>query len=121
MKLAGFDVGLDRPFFLIAGPCVVESEPMALDTAGKLKEMTGKTPNALRKALAATVEGAVMVWPKGKGSDTSVLARSPKRRGANSSRRTRSMAESTAVSRMPRARSDRMKDAASTRSEGASG
>ena len=42
MKLAGFDVGLDRPFFLIAGPCVVESEPMALDTAGKLKEMTGK-------------------------------------------------------------------------------
>ena len=42
MKLAGYDVGLDRPFFLIAGPCVVESEAMALDTAGKLKEMTGK-------------------------------------------------------------------------------
>ena len=42
MKLAGFDVGLDRPFFLIAGPCVVESQPMALDTAGRLKEMTGK-------------------------------------------------------------------------------
>ena len=35
MKLAGFEVGLDRPFFLIAGPCVVESEPMALDTAIK--------------------------------------------------------------------------------------
>ncbi len=41
MKLAGFDVGLDRPFFLIAGPCVIESEQMALDTAGQLKEITG--------------------------------------------------------------------------------
>jgi 2-dehydro-3-deoxyphosphooctonate aldolase (KDO 8-P synthase) len=40
MKLCGFDVGLDRPFFLIAGPCVIESEQMALDTAGALKEMT---------------------------------------------------------------------------------
>lgn len=39
MKLCGFDVGLDRPLFLIAGPCVIESEQMALDTAGKLKEM----------------------------------------------------------------------------------
>jgi 2-dehydro-3-deoxyphosphooctonate aldolase (KDO 8-P synthase) len=42
LNLAGFEVGLDRPFFLIAGTCVVESEPMALETAGKLKEMTGK-------------------------------------------------------------------------------
>jgi 2-dehydro-3-deoxyphosphooctonate aldolase (KDO 8-P synthase) len=42
MKLAGFDVGLDRPFFLIAGPCVIESEQMALDTAGRLKEITGE-------------------------------------------------------------------------------
>jgi 2-dehydro-3-deoxyphosphooctonate aldolase (KDO 8-P synthase) len=41
MKLCGFDVGLDRPVFLIAGPCVVESESMALDTAGQLKELTG--------------------------------------------------------------------------------
>jgi len=40
MKLCGFDVGLDRPLFLIAGPCVVESREMAMDTAGKLKEMT---------------------------------------------------------------------------------
>ncbi|MFA5826680.1 MAG: 3-deoxy-8-phosphooctulonate synthase [Gallionellaceae bacterium] len=39
MKLCGFDVGLDQPFFLIAGPCVIESEQMALDTAGKLKEI----------------------------------------------------------------------------------
>ena len=40
MKLCGFDVGLDHPFFLIAGPCVIESEQLALDTAGALKEMT---------------------------------------------------------------------------------
>ena len=39
MKLCGFNVGLDQPFFLIAGPCVIESEQMALDTAGKLKEI----------------------------------------------------------------------------------
>lgn len=42
MKLAGFDVGLDRPLFLIAGPCVIESEQMAIDTAGRLKEITGR-------------------------------------------------------------------------------
>jgi 2-dehydro-3-deoxyphosphooctonate aldolase (KDO 8-P synthase) len=40
MKLAGFDVGLDRPFFLIAGPCVIESEQLQMDVAGQLKEMT---------------------------------------------------------------------------------
>ena len=40
MKLCGFDVGLDRPFFLIAGPCVVESEQLQIDVAGKLREMT---------------------------------------------------------------------------------
>lgn len=40
MKLCGFDVGLDHPFFLIAGPCVIESEQIAFDTAGTLKEMT---------------------------------------------------------------------------------
>ena len=40
MKLCGFDVGLQHPFFLIAGPCVIESEQMALDTAGQLKEIT---------------------------------------------------------------------------------
>jgi 2-dehydro-3-deoxyphosphooctonate aldolase (KDO 8-P synthase) len=39
MKLCGFDVGLDRPLFLIAGPCVVESREMAMDTAGKLKDI----------------------------------------------------------------------------------
>jgi 2-dehydro-3-deoxyphosphooctonate aldolase (KDO 8-P synthase) len=41
MKLCGFEVGLDRPMFLIAGPCVVESEQLQMDVAGQLKEMTG--------------------------------------------------------------------------------
>ncbi|WP_157671014.1 3-deoxy-8-phosphooctulonate synthase [Chitinibacter sp. GC72] len=39
MKLCGFEVGIEQPFFLIAGPCVIESEQMALDTAGQLKEI----------------------------------------------------------------------------------
>lgn len=42
MKLHNFDVGLNKPFFLIAGPCVIESEQLALDTAGQLKEMTDR-------------------------------------------------------------------------------
>ena len=40
MKLCGFEVGHDRPFFLIAGPCVVESEGMVLDIAGRMQEIT---------------------------------------------------------------------------------
>lgn len=40
MQLCGFEVGLDRPFFLIAGPCVVESEQLQMDVAGTLKEIT---------------------------------------------------------------------------------
>jgi len=40
MKLCGFEVGLNRPLFLIAGPCVVESEQLQIDVAGRLKEMT---------------------------------------------------------------------------------
>jgi 3-deoxy-D-arabino-heptulosonate 7-phosphate (DAHP) synthase len=40
MKLCGFEVGLDRPFFLIAGPCVIESMQLQLDTAGQLKDIT---------------------------------------------------------------------------------
>ena len=42
MELCGFKVGLDQPFFLIAGPCVIESEQLQLDVAGQLKEITGK-------------------------------------------------------------------------------
>jgi 2-dehydro-3-deoxyphosphooctonate aldolase (KDO 8-P synthase) len=40
MKLCGFEAGPDRPFFLIAGPCVVESEGLVLDVAGRMKEIT---------------------------------------------------------------------------------
>lgn len=42
MKLCGFEVGLDQPLFLIAGPCVIESETLALETAGTLKETTAR-------------------------------------------------------------------------------
>jgi 2-dehydro-3-deoxyphosphooctonate aldolase (KDO 8-P synthase) len=42
MQLCGFEVGLTRPLFLIAGPCVIESEQLALDTAGRLQEITHK-------------------------------------------------------------------------------
>jgi 2-dehydro-3-deoxyphosphooctonate aldolase (KDO 8-P synthase) len=42
MKLHGFDIGPDQPFFLIAGPCVVESEGLVLDTAAKLKDITDR-------------------------------------------------------------------------------
>ena len=40
MKLCGFEVGLDQPLFLIAGPCVIESMQLQLDVAGRLKEIT---------------------------------------------------------------------------------
>jgi 2-dehydro-3-deoxyphosphooctonate aldolase (KDO 8-P synthase) len=40
MKLCGFEIGLNQPFFLIAGPCVIESEQLQMDTAGSLKEIT---------------------------------------------------------------------------------
>jgi 2-dehydro-3-deoxyphosphooctonate aldolase (KDO 8-P synthase) len=40
MELCGYEVGLDRPFFLIAGPCVIESEALSMETAGQLKEIT---------------------------------------------------------------------------------
>ena len=42
MKLCGYEVGLEHPFFLIAGPCVIESEQLAMDTAGQLKEICGR-------------------------------------------------------------------------------
>jgi len=42
MKLCEFEIGLDKPFFLIAGPCVIESEQLAIETAGQLKEITDK-------------------------------------------------------------------------------
>ncbi|NBQ91227.1 MAG: 3-deoxy-8-phosphooctulonate synthase [Betaproteobacteria bacterium] len=42
MKLCGFDVGIQHPFFLIAGPCVVESQSLQLEVAGRLKEVTSE-------------------------------------------------------------------------------
>ena len=42
MKLCDFEVGLDQPLFLIAGPCVIESEQMAMETSAQLKEITSK-------------------------------------------------------------------------------
>ena len=42
MKLCGFEIGLDRPFFLIAGPCVIESEALCLEIASRMKEICGK-------------------------------------------------------------------------------
>jgi 2-dehydro-3-deoxyphosphooctonate aldolase (KDO 8-P synthase) len=42
VKLCGFEAGPDRPFFLIAGPCVIESEQLAIDTAGELKDICGR-------------------------------------------------------------------------------
>ena len=42
MNLCGYQVGLDRPLFLIAGPCVIESQQLVLDVAGRLKEITGR-------------------------------------------------------------------------------
>ena len=42
MKLCGFDAGLDKPLFLIAGPCVIESMQLQLDTAGRLREITSR-------------------------------------------------------------------------------
>jgi len=42
MELCGFEVGLDRPLFLIAGPCAIESEQLAIDTAGRMKEITDR-------------------------------------------------------------------------------
>lgn len=40
MKIANFEVGNGKPFFLMSGPCVIESEQMAMDTAGYLAEVT---------------------------------------------------------------------------------
>ena len=42
MKLCGFETGGRRPFFLIAGPCVIESEAMVMEIAGFMKEVTGR-------------------------------------------------------------------------------
>ena len=42
MRLCGFEVGADRPLFLIAGPCVIESETLVMEVAGRMRELTGE-------------------------------------------------------------------------------
>ena len=51
MRLCGFDIGLQQPFFLIAGPCVVESEQLQMDTAGALKEITASLEEGVDAGL----------------------------------------------------------------------
>ena len=51
MKLVNFNVGADQPFFLIAGPCVIESESLALETAGSLKEITDSSLASLSRDI----------------------------------------------------------------------
>ena len=50
MNLCGFDVGLERPLFLIAGPCVVESEQLQFDVAGQLKETAAALAHQAERA-----------------------------------------------------------------------
>ena len=63
MNLCGFDIGEQQPLFLIAGPCVIESEGMILDTAGKLKEITERLnipfifKSSFDKANRSSVDG----------------------------------------------------------------
>ena len=57
MKLCGFNAGLDHPLFLIAGPCAIESEQLALDTAGRLHTKTNlmKELEKVKKVAAREV------------------------------------------------------------------
>ena len=59
MKLCGFDVGLDQPLFLIAGPCVIESMQLQIDVAGRLKEITGRLGTGDRPWFGAAL---TMTW-----------------------------------------------------------
>ena len=69
MKIAGRTAGLDQPFFLLAGPCAIESEQLALDTAGQLKEICAALDipfvykSSFDKATAARANpSAVPAW-----------------------------------------------------------
>jgi len=66
LKLCGFDVGLNRPFFLIAGPCVVESEQLQMDVAGRLKEMTGALgiPFIFKSSFDKANRSSWKSWPR---------------------------------------------------------
>ncbi len=66
MKLANFEVGLDRPFFLISGPCVIESEALCQEVAGRLLEATrGELLAALLAAPAEPAERWTQAHPFG--------------------------------------------------------
>jgi 2-dehydro-3-deoxyphosphooctonate aldolase (KDO 8-P synthase) len=79
MKLSSFEVGPERPFFLIAGPCVIESDALVQDVAGRLKEMTGKlgipfSSNVVRQgqplvALELSRTGAMRPQDLGAGAE----------------------------------------------------
>jgi len=70
MKLCGFEVGLDQPLFLIAGPCVIESRQMALDTAGALKEVcAGLGINFIYKSSYDKANRSSSKSFRGKGMD----------------------------------------------------
>ena len=73
MKLCNFEIGLDKPFFLISGPCIIESEQLAIDTAGYLKEITTNLginfifKSSFEKANRSSLKGF-----RGLGFDTSL-------------------------------------------------
>lgn len=64
MKLCNFNVGLNHPLFLIAGPCVIESEGMTLDVAGQLKEITSalNIPFIFKSSLIKQIEAQIKLF-----------------------------------------------------------
>jgi hypothetical protein len=63
MQLCGFEVGLDRPLFLIAGPCVIESEQLALDTAGASSYLIIRYGAGIAPTTSVELEhGHLLVW-----------------------------------------------------------
>ncbi|RLJ64576.1 3-deoxy-8-phosphooctulonate synthase [Sulfurisoma sediminicola] len=70
MKLCNFDVGLERPLFLIAGPCVIESRQMALDTAGELRDIcTALGINFIYKSSYDKANRSSGASPRGPGME----------------------------------------------------
>jgi len=90
MKLCGFDIGLDRPLFLIAGPCVVESEQLQMDVAGHLKEITAELgiPFIFKSSYdkANRSSGSSFRGP-GMGKGLEILAKVPRTQRAHPDRR----------------------------------
>ena len=82
MKLCDFEVGLDKPFFLISGPCVVESEMLQMETAGRLKEICQKlgVPFIFKSSYDKANRSSGKSF-RGLGMETglAILERSPRR------------------------------------------